>query len=73
MPRSRSLTPAAVVAGLGAILLAVVVMASLFAVPTTWILMLFLGNLGLDVSFWGALPGGLLLGTLASRVTVSKA
>ena len=30
--------------------------------PATWLLMLFLGNVGVtDVSFWGALPGGILL------------
>lgn len=61
-----------IAAGFGAILLAMFLMAALFAVPSTYILMLFLGNLGLNVSFWGALPGGLLIGTLASRVTVSK-
>jgi uncharacterized membrane protein AbrB (regulator of aidB expression) len=29
--------------------------------PATWLLMLFLGNLGANVSFWGALPGGILI------------
>lgn len=29
--------------------------------PATWLLMLFLGNVGLMVGFWGALPGGILL------------
>lgn len=29
--------------------------------PATWLLMLFLGNVGLHLSFWGALPGGILL------------
>jgi hypothetical protein len=29
--------------------------------PATWLLMLFLGNLGLGLSFWGALPGGILI------------
>ena len=29
--------------------------------PATWLLMLFLGNFGLGLSFWGALPGGILI------------
>ncbi|MGH9027569.1 MAG: hypothetical protein ACRDWD_15850 [Acidimicrobiia bacterium] len=29
--------------------------------PATWLLMLFLGNVGVLVSFWGALPGGILV------------
>jgi hypothetical protein len=32
-----------------------------FSLPATWLLMLFLGNVGVAVSFWGALPGGILL------------
>lgn len=67
-----SLTPSVVAFGLGAILLAAAVMAFLFAVPSTWLLMLFLGNIGTPVGFWAALPGGLLIGTLASRVTVTR-
>jgi hypothetical protein len=29
--------------------------------PATWLLMLFLGNVGVNVSFWGALPAGILM------------
>lgn len=29
--------------------------------PATWLLMLFLGNIGLHVGFWGTLPAGILL------------
>ena len=29
--------------------------------PATWLLMLFLGNVGVNVGFWGALPAGILL------------
>ena len=30
--------------------------------PATWLLMLFLGNIGVtEVGFWGALPAGILL------------
>lgn len=32
--------------------------------PATWLLMLFLGNAGVNVSYWGALPLGLLSSTL---------
>ena len=69
MPKT---SPSVIALGLGAILLAVAVMAALFAVPSTWLLMLFLGNIGTPVGFLGALPGGLLIATLASRVTVTR-
>jgi hypothetical protein len=29
--------------------------------PSTWLLMLFLGNLGLGLSYWGTLPLGILV------------
>jgi hypothetical protein len=32
--------------------------------PVTWLLMLFLGNVGLNLSYWGTLP----LGTVVSLV-----
>ena len=32
--------------------------------PVTWLLMLFLGNVGLHLSYWGTLP----LGTVVSLV-----
>ena len=39
--------------------------------PATWLLMLFLGNIGTNVSYWGALPLGVvvsaLLGAAASQ------
>ena len=34
--------------------------------PTTWLLMLFLGSFELGLSYWGALPGGLLISLLLS-------
>lgn len=48
-------------------LLFVVVVASL---PATWLLMLFLGNFGLGLSFWGALPGGILITFFAAGAGV---
>jgi hypothetical protein len=32
--------------------------------PATWLLMLFLGNIGTNVSYWGALPIGILVSVL---------
>jgi hypothetical protein len=32
--------------------------------PATWLLMLFLGNCGLGLSYWGALPLGILVSVL---------
>ena len=34
--------------------------------PATWLLMLFLGNVGANVSYWGALPLGILVSGLLS-------
>ncbi len=32
--------------------------------PATWLLMLFLGNVGLELSYWGSLPLGILASVL---------
>lgn len=32
--------------------------------PATWLLMLFLGNLDLGLSYWGTLPLGILVSAL---------
>ena len=37
--------------------------------PATWLLMLFLGNLGTGLSYWGALPLGILVSVLLAQVT----
>jgi hypothetical protein len=38
--------------------------------PATWLLMLFLGNVGVGISYWGALPLGILVsGVLAGAST----
>jgi hypothetical protein len=40
----------------------ILVAAVVASFPATWLLMLFLGNLGAtQVGFWGALPAGILL------------
>ena len=37
--------------------------------PATWLLMLFLGNLGANVSYWGALPLGILVSALLGGIS----
>ena len=37
--------------------------------PATWLLMLFLGNVGANVSYWGALPLGILVSLLIGGAT----
>ena len=44
-----------------------IVFATVFLVmtfPATWLLMLFLGNVGLSVGYWGTLPLGILVSAL---------
>ena len=40
--------------------------------PSTWLLMLFLGNVGLGVSYWGTLPLGILVSALLGGVSGSS-
>ena len=40
--------------------------------PATWLLMLFLGNVGLGVSYWGTLPLGILVSALLGGVSGSS-
>jgi len=49
------------------LLLAVVFLIATF--PATWLLMLFLGNIGTNVSYWGALPLGVLVSVLLGTTT----
>ena len=37
--------------------------------PATWLLMLFLGNIGANVSYWGALPLGILVSALLGGIS----
>ncbi len=46
----------------GLLVLLIVFLVTTF--PATWLLMLFLGNLGLGVSYWGTLPLGILVSVL---------
>lgn len=37
--------------------------------PATWLLMLFLGNLGVAIGYWGVLPLGILVSVLLGGAT----
>jgi hypothetical protein len=37
--------------------------------PATWLLMLFFGNIGMELSYWGSLPLGILVSTLLGGVS----
>jgi hypothetical protein len=45
-------------------LLSAVVVFFIATLPATWLLMLFLGNLGLELSYWGSLPLGVIASAL---------
>jgi len=47
-------------------LIVLVVIFFIATFPATWLLMLFLGNVGLNVSYWGSLPLGILVSVLLS-------
>jgi hypothetical protein len=40
--------------------------------PATWLLMLFLGNVGPNVSYWGALPLGILVSALIGSASATS-
>ena len=50
-------------------LIAFIVIFFVATFPATWLLMLFLGNLGANVSYWGALPLGILASVLLAGAT----
>lgn len=39
--------------------------------PATWLLMLFVGNLGVTLSYWGTLPLGILVSSLLAGASAS--
>ena len=47
-------------------LIALIVIFFVATFPATWLLMLFLGNLGLGLSYWGTLPLGIIVSVLLS-------
>ena len=40
--------------------------------PATWLLMLFLGNVGLTVGYWGVLPLGILVSALLGSASATR-
>jgi hypothetical protein len=40
--------------------------------PATWLLMLFLGNVHANVSYWGALPLGIIVSLLIGAASASN-
>ena len=52
-------------------LLVGIVLFLVFTFPATWLLMLFLGNLHLGLSYWGTLPLGIIvsfmIGAMSAR------
>jgi hypothetical protein len=61
-PSAELVHPACMLRSL--LLLAVVLLVATF--PATWMLMLFFGNLGVNLSYWGTLPLGILVSALLS-------
>jgi hypothetical protein len=53
-------------------LLAFIVVFFVATFPATWLLMLFLGNVGANVSYWGALPLGILVSALLGGVSAPR-
>ena len=53
-----------------ALLLALVVLL-IATFPATWLLMLFLGNTGLELSYWGTLPLGILVSALLGGLSAN--
>jgi hypothetical protein len=52
-------------------LLIVIVVFLLATFPATWLLMLFLGNTGITLSYWGTLPLGILVSGLLSGASAN--
>ena len=50
-------------------LLIAIVVFLIFTFPATWLLMLFLGNVHVNTSYWGTLPIGILVSVLLAGAT----
>ena len=46
--------------------------ALVLAAPVAWLLMLFFGNLGVHIGFWGCVPGAILIGMLRTSVETKR-
>ena len=47
----------------------IVIAFAIFTFPATWLLMLFFGNIGMELSYLATLPLGLLVSVLLGGVT----
>jgi hypothetical protein len=50
-----------------------IVMFLIATFPATWLLMLFFGNIGMLLSYWGTLPLGALVSVLLASTTTRYA
>lgn len=53
-------------------ILAFIVVLLVATFPATWLLMLFLGNVGQAVGYWGTLPLGIVVSVLLGGVTAPR-
>ena len=53
-------------------ILAFIVVFLLATFPATWLLMLFFGNIGMGLGYWGTFPLGILVSVLLGGVTAPK-
>lgn len=54
------------------VLLAVSILAVIFAPPLTWVAMLFLGNIGINLGFWEILPAAIAVTIIKTNYNTSK-
>ncbi len=54
------------------VLLVTFVVFLLATFPATWLLMLFLGNVGVATSYWGTLPLGILVSSLLAGSSAAR-
>ena len=50
-------------------LLGAIVIFLIVTFPATWLLMLFFGNVGINLSYWGTFPLGILVSALLGGIT----
>lgn len=53
-------------------LVAIIVVLLVATFPATWLLMLFLGNVGIHLGYWGTLPLGILVSALLGGASGSS-
>ena len=53
-------------------ILAFIVVFLIATFPATWLLMLFFGNIGMELSYWGTFPLGILASVVLGGLTAPK-